>query len=256
MNLAITVGIQGRPAIIGCYIFSVIATTPALQQVFVQVTEENRINLMSADNFSVVGRILFNLIKCRKMNDIEALRHYEKLIQLEPNNINHYHQKGYCLARLDRDDEYLEFYDFVVRKFPYDENARFNMFNHVSMCGKAGQSLAFIEKAINRHPEQRNFYLELKKHCLEAKGEREKLEKSGCYIATACYGSYNCTQVLTFRNFRDEYLSQTLAGRMFIKTYYALSPSFAKWLENQNRINTFICERFLDPVYKILKDKY
>jgi len=78
----------------------------------------------------------------------------------------------------------------------------------------------------------------------------------GCYIATACYGSYNCTQVLTFRNFRDEYLSRTVAGRMFIKTYYALSPGFAKWLENQYRINTFIRERFLEPIYKFLKNKY
>jgi hypothetical protein len=28
------------------------------------------------------------------------------------------------------------------------------------------------------------------------------------YIATACYGSYDCTQVVTFRHFRDEYLSR------------------------------------------------
>ena len=84
----------------------------------------------------------------------------------------------------------------------------------------------------------------------------EKSKSSGCYIATACYGSYDCTQVLTFRHYRDEYLSQTLAGRMFIKIYYALSPSFAKWLENKHRINTFIREIFLEPIYKSLNDKY
>ena len=81
-------------------------------------------------------------------------------------------------------------------------------------------------------------------------------KKSGCFIATACYGSYDCTQVLTFRHFRDEYLSQTIAGRMFIRTYYALSPSIAKWLENKHRINTFIRKNFLDAIYDSLKKKY
>jgi len=84
----------------------------------------------------------------------------------------------------------------------------------------------------------------------------EKSKSSGCYIATACYGSYDCTQVLTFRHYRDEYLSQTLAGRMFIKIYYAFSPNFAKWLENKHRINNFIRGKFLEPIYKSLKDKY
>lgn len=81
-------------------------------------------------------------------------------------------------------------------------------------------------------------------------------EKNGCYIATACYGSYDCEQVLMFRHFRDEYLSQTIAGRMFIKTYYVLSPSIAQWLKNQRRINTFIRENLLDPIYNFLKEKY
>lgn len=81
-------------------------------------------------------------------------------------------------------------------------------------------------------------------------------KSGGCYIATACYGSYDCTQVLTFRHFRDEYLSQTIAGRMFIRTYYALSPSIAKWLENKHRINTFIRKNFLDTIYDSLKKKY
>lgn len=81
-------------------------------------------------------------------------------------------------------------------------------------------------------------------------------QKGGCYIATACYGSYDCTQVLTFRNFRDEYLSQTITGRMFIKTYYALSPAFAEWLKNKHKVNTFIREKFLDKIYNCLKEKY
>ena len=81
-------------------------------------------------------------------------------------------------------------------------------------------------------------------------------KRGGCYIATACYGSYDCTQVLTFRNFRDEYLNETFAGRFFIKTYYAISPTIAQWLQDKHKINSFIRKKFLDRIYDCLKKKY
>lgn len=54
-------------------------------------------------------------------------------------------------------------------------------------------------------------------------------QNSGCYIATAVYGSYDCPQVWTLRRFRDETLGATWYGRMFIRTYYAVSPTLVKW---------------------------
>ncbi|MBQ3004360.1 MAG: hypothetical protein IJD88_00360 [Clostridia bacterium] len=54
-------------------------------------------------------------------------------------------------------------------------------------------------------------------------------ESGGCYVATAVYGSYNCPQVWTLRRYRDEILAQTTLGRLFIKTYYAISPTLVKW---------------------------
>lgn len=50
----------------------------------------------------------------------------------------------------------------------------------------------------------------------------------GCYVATSIYGSYDCPEVWTLRRFRDFTLSQTYAGRMFIKLYYAISPKLVK----------------------------
>ena len=58
--------------------------------------------------------------------------------------------------------------------------------------------------------------------------ERKKL-KSGCYVATAVYGSYDCPQVWTLRRFRDNTLANTWYGRAFIRTYYAVSPTLVKW---------------------------
>lgn len=51
----------------------------------------------------------------------------------------------------------------------------------------------------------------------------------GCYIATSVYGSYNCPQVWTLRRFRDNTLASTWYGRVFIRTYYAISPTLVKW---------------------------
>jgi len=195
-------------------------------------------------------------------NNSEALNYYEELIKLDPNNSEYYYQKGVCLARLRRNYEYLCFHDFLYREFPQMRvMARSRMLNTCNMVVGAydADTHKFIDNFLNLHPEHRALYLEMKQLCQKTIEENERNERRarrGCYIATACYGSYDCTQVLTFRNFRDEYLSQTFAGRIFIKTYYALSPSFAKWLENRHRINTFIRERFLEPIYKSLKDKY
>lgn len=51
----------------------------------------------------------------------------------------------------------------------------------------------------------------------------------GCYVATAVCGSYDCPQVWTLRRYRDIKLSSTWQGRLFIKTYYAVSPTIVKW---------------------------
>ena len=51
----------------------------------------------------------------------------------------------------------------------------------------------------------------------------------GCYVATAVYGSYDCPQVWTLRRYRDNTLAATWYGRMFIHTYYAISPTIVKW---------------------------
>ena len=56
-----------------------------------------------------------------------------------------------------------------------------------------------------------------------------RVEKSGCYVATAVYGSYDCPQVWTLRRFRDGTLAKSWYGRAFIRTYYAFSPTLVRW---------------------------
>ena len=54
-------------------------------------------------------------------------------------------------------------------------------------------------------------------------------KKSGCYVATAVYGSYDCPQVWTLRRFRDQQLAASLPGQAFIRLYYAVSPALVRW---------------------------
>lgn len=54
----------------------------------------------------------------------------------------------------------------------------------------------------------------------------------GCYVATAVYGSYDCPEVWTLRRYRDNTLAETWYGKLFIKTYYAISPTLVKWFGN------------------------
>ncbi len=56
-----------------------------------------------------------------------------------------------------------------------------------------------------------------------------KMASSGCYIATAVYGSYDCPEVWTLRRFRDYKLATKWYGRLFIKSYYAISPTLVDW---------------------------
>lgn len=55
---------------------------------------------------------------------------------------------------------------------------------------------------------------------------------SSCYVATAVYGSYDCPEVWTLRRFRDFTLAETWYGRLFIKAYYATSPTLVKHFGN------------------------
>lgn len=64
------------------------------------------------------------------------------------------------------------------------------------------------------------------------KKEKRKGKRGACFIATACYGSYDCRQVQELRSFRDEVLRKSHAGRILVYWYYRLSPAVADRLSN------------------------
>ena len=66
---------------------------------------------------------------------------------------------------------------------------------------------------------------------------------SGCYIATAIYGSYDCPEVWVLRRYRDYHLSTNPFGRAFIMFYYAVSPTLVKLFGSTKWFNYFFMER-------------
>ena len=80
------------------------------------------------------------------------------------------------------------------------------------------------------------------------------MKEAGCYVATAVYGSYDCPQVWTLRRFRDNALANTWHGRLFIRLYYAISPTIVKWFGKTKWFNK-IWRKRLDKFVASLQDK-
>lgn len=74
-----------------------------------------------------------------------------------------------------------------------------------------------------------------------------------CYIATACYGDAEHPDVLTLRRFRDETLLQTVWGRAFVRSYYAVSPAIARNLGRDAALAGLIRRAVLVPLVRRLR---
>jgi len=62
------------------------------------------------------------------------------------------------------------------------------------------------------------------------------VDRKGCFIATAAYGSYLSTEVKALRDFRDNILLQFSAGRWLVETYYDVSPTYADYISRDETL--------------------
>ena len=85
---------------------------------------------------------------------------------------------------------------------------------------------------------------------------KNKSKKSGCFIATAVYGSYSAPEVIILKKFRDGFLQPSIIGKRFIKLYYFLSPSIAKFISNKSKIKIIVRKSVLSPFVKFIETKF
>jgi len=74
-----------------------------------------------------------------------------------------------------------------------------------------------------------------------------KGKKSGCFIASAVYQSYDSPEVLILRKFRDTVLLRSISGRLLISIYYSLSPPIAS-LISRSRFLRSLSKTTLDLI--------
>ena len=80
-------------------------------------------------------------------------------------------------------------------------------------------------------------------------------DSSGCFIATAAYGSYLHPHVKVLRNFRDNVLLRYSAGEIFVDMYYRYSPAVAEFIAKSD-ILKFIVRTILTPIILLFIHTY
>jgi hypothetical protein len=66
------------------------------------------------------------------------------------------------------------------------------------------------------------------------------LPNTGCFVATAAYGSQDASAVRLLREFRDTRLLTNAPGRAFVRWYYEHSPAAAHYLNDHPALKPFV----------------
>jgi hypothetical protein len=79
-------------------------------------------------------------------------------------------------------------------------------------------------------------------------------QSSGCFIATAAYGTPTAADLDVLREFRDEVLLESSIGRVAVWLYYRLSPPIAAWIARRERRRRLVRTWLVEPAVRILTD--
>lgn len=63
---------------------------------------------------------------------------------------------------------------------------------------------------------------------------------SGCFIATAAYGTEMANEVRILSKFRNQYLTKSSTGESLVKMYYKVSPPIAKIIANNEFMKVIV----------------
>jgi len=160
-----------------------------------------------------------------------AINDCTKAIELSPENIEPYHNRGLAYMNTGEMSKAFDDYNMIIKLAPNSAEAYSRRGFLNSQFGNKQEAIRDYKEFLRLDPDNQNAGL--------VKDELKKLQ-GGCYIATAVYGSYDAPEVLCLRQFRDETLSASIFGRLFIKFYYFLSPPIAEHLKDARHLNVIV----------------
>lgn len=83
--------------------------------------------------------------------------------------------------------------------------------------------------------------------------ETKEKPKSGCFVATAVYGTSLAPEINILRDFRDKFLLKYKLGKEFVNFYYQFSPPIANFISKHHLLKFVLRELFIGPIVKIIK---
>lgn len=79
------------------------------------------------------------------------------------------------------------------------------------------------------------------------------MPQSGCFIATAVYGTPLAPEVNILRNFRDKLLLGNKLGKEFVNFYYRNSPLIANFISKHPLLRQILRKVIIGPIIRIIK---
>jgi hypothetical protein len=192
------------------------------------------------------GRIAYE-----KKDTVEAISNYERFLQITAKSLN-VEVKDLHPSLFDEKIRISE--SLLISAICFDLA---KMYDHVTNAdARRSQYLRLTVLFTNKMPFQ-NFVAEnLYKYLNYTKNIQHKNEfaavyksiKAGqkCFIATAVFEDADAAELRKLRKFRDEVLHTHLTGRLFVDTYYRLSPALAEYLSH-----TIVGKRFTKVLLRI-----
>ena len=192
-----------------------------------KTTAENLKRVEAWSRRTEVLRVATNFAKAGKKE--EALKSYEEYLKLMEEGL------GLPVAQITpqffretgRSEEQAVFalvlWDLLLLYDGVNEARQREVATHMTLMSK-GLPLAKTLQARIRKQER------LAKNKALFKQLNKDFSGGGCFIASFAFENAYAEEVMILRNFRDETLEQSRAGRAFIRAYYKVSPILVKVL--------------------------
>jgi tetratricopeptide (TPR) repeat protein len=110
--------------------------------------------------------------------------------------------------------------------------------------GDKERAAVLLEKAAELAPDDINIQNNLK-----------AAKASGCFIATAAYGTPLALEIGVLRNWRDQRLLLSPWGKRFVTGYYRMSPPVADFISTRPALK-YLTRGVLTPLVKLLSHKH